>query len=159
MGVLAETCDRIAVMYAGRIVETGSVEAVFGDPQHPYTKRLLDSLPVIGGRRGIATPIPGAPPDPGEPPSGCRFHPRCPYVREAHRKTEPQLEPIAQSDDHAVACLLDTGTRKKLWRDLQAGAAPIEAREQEIAEPIPADIVADPELERAEAVERVEDAQ
>jgi peptide/nickel transport system ATP-binding protein len=65
LGVLAETCDRIAIMYAGRIVESGPVQTVFDDPQHPYTKRLLDSLPVIGGRRGLADPIPGGPPDPG----------------------------------------------------------------------------------------------
>ncbi|HKQ16930.1 MAG TPA: ABC transporter ATP-binding protein [Solirubrobacterales bacterium] len=82
LGVLAETCDRIAVMYAGRIVETGSVNAVFAAPQHPYTKLLLDSLPVIGGDRGVGVAIPGAPPDPGEPPPGCRFRPRCPYSAE-----------------------------------------------------------------------------
>ena len=82
LGVLAETCDRIAVMYAGRIVETGSVDAVFAAPQHPYTKLLLDSLPVIGGDRGVGVAIPGAPPDPGEPPPGCRFRPRCPYSAE-----------------------------------------------------------------------------
>ena len=78
LGVLAETCDRIAIMYAGRIVETGPVGAVFDDPQHPYTKRLLDSLPVIGGERGLAAPIPGGPPDPGDPPEGCRFRPALP---------------------------------------------------------------------------------
>jgi peptide/nickel transport system ATP-binding protein len=82
LGVLAETCDRIAVMYAGRIVETGSVDAVFAAPQHPYTKLLLDSLPVIGGDRGVGVAIPGAPPNPGEPPPGCRFRPRCPYSAE-----------------------------------------------------------------------------
>ena len=82
LGVLAETCDRIAVMYAGRIVETGSVESVFAAPQHPYTKLLLDSLPVIGGDRSVGVAIPGAPPNPGEPPPGCRFRPRCPYSAE-----------------------------------------------------------------------------
>ncbi len=82
MGVLAETCDRIAIMYAGRIVETGPVADVFESPQHPYTKRLLDTLPVIGGRRGLADPIPGAPPFPGERPEGCPFRPRCPYAGE-----------------------------------------------------------------------------
>ncbi|HEU4802111.1 MAG TPA: ABC transporter ATP-binding protein [Solirubrobacterales bacterium] len=82
LGVLAETCDRIAVMYAGRIVETGSVDEVFAAPQHPYTKLLLDSLPVIGGDRGVGIAIPGAPPDPGDPPPGCRFRPRCPYSAE-----------------------------------------------------------------------------
>jgi peptide/nickel transport system ATP-binding protein len=82
LGVLAETCDRIAVMYAGRIVETGPVRAVFDSPQHPYTKRLLDSLPVIGGARDLAAAIPGGPPDPGDLPQGCRFRPRCPYAAE-----------------------------------------------------------------------------
>jgi peptide/nickel transport system ATP-binding protein len=82
LGVLAETCDRIAVMYAGRIVETGPVREVFASPQHPYTKRLLESLPVIGGSRELAAPIPGGPPDPGELPQGCRFLPRCPYAAE-----------------------------------------------------------------------------
>jgi peptide/nickel transport system ATP-binding protein len=80
LGVLAETCDRIAVMYAGRIVEIGPVGSVFEDPQHPYTKRLLETRPMIGGERGLAVPIPGGPPDPGEPPEGCRFRPRCPYA-------------------------------------------------------------------------------
>ena len=83
LGVLAETCDRIAVMYAGRIVETGPVRVVFDSPQHPYTKRLLATLPVIGGVRGLAAPIPGGPPDPGDLPEGCRFRPRCPYAATA----------------------------------------------------------------------------
>ena len=82
LGVLAETCDRIAVMYAGRIIETGPVRSVFDAPQHPYTKRLLDSLPVIGGPRELAAPIAGGPPDPGDLPEGCRFRPRCPYAAE-----------------------------------------------------------------------------
>jgi peptide/nickel transport system ATP-binding protein len=82
LGVLAETCDRIAVMYAGRIVEAGPVELVFGSPQHPYTQRLIASLPVIGGERGVAEPIPGGPPAPGEDPGGCAFRPRCPFAAE-----------------------------------------------------------------------------
>jgi peptide/nickel transport system ATP-binding protein len=94
LAVLAETCDRIAVMYAGRIVESGSVASVFASPQHPYTKRLLDTLPVIGGERGLATPIPGGPPDPGDPPSGCRFRPRCPYAAEAC-EVDPPLSEVA----------------------------------------------------------------
>ena len=85
LGVLAETCDRIAVMYAGRIVETGPVRAVFAAPQHPYTKRLLDSLPVSErlARQLVHGPIPGGPPDPGEPPTGvasCRAAPTRPRV-------------------------------------------------------------------------------
>ena len=104
LGVLAETCDRIAVMYAGRIVEIGPVGAVFDDPQHPYTKRLLETLPVIGGDRGLADPIPGGPPDPGEPPAGCRFRPRCPYAAERCRsrtrrcaRSRPATPPRATS--------------------------------------------------------------
>jgi len=100
LSVLAETCDRIAVMYAGRIVETGPVDAVFGDPQHPYTKRLLDSLPVIGGARELATPIPGGPPDPAEAPSGCSFRPRCPYAAEACEET-PALREVVPGQSAA----------------------------------------------------------
>jgi peptide/nickel transport system ATP-binding protein len=101
LGVLAETCDRIAVMYAGRIVEIGPVGEVFARPQHPYTKRLLDSLPVIGGRRGLTEPIPGSPPDPGNPPPGCSFHPRCPYAAERCQSDPPLLE---VGPGHAAAC-------------------------------------------------------
>jgi peptide/nickel transport system ATP-binding protein len=92
LGVLAETCDRIAIMYAGRVVETGPVTSVFEAPQHPYTKRLLDSLPVIGGPRGVAAPIPGGPPHPGDMPEGCRFRPRCPYAAERCLSDPPLRE-------------------------------------------------------------------
>jgi peptide/nickel transport system ATP-binding protein len=102
LGVLAETCDRIAVMYAGRIVETGPVEAVFSDPQHPYTKRLLETVPSIGGSRGLADPIPGGPPDPGEMPSGCRFRPRCPYAEDRCEAEDPALREVGAA--HAAAC-------------------------------------------------------
>jgi peptide/nickel transport system ATP-binding protein len=101
LGVLAETCDRIAVMYAGRIVESGPVEAIFGSPQHPYTKRLLDTLPVIGGSRGLSVPIAGAPPDPGEEVEGCRFRPRCPYAAEECLR-DPPLREVAPAQ--ASAC-------------------------------------------------------
>jgi peptide/nickel transport system ATP-binding protein len=101
LGVLAETCDRIAIMYAGRIVETGPVRTVFDSPQHPYTKRLLDSLPVIGGERGLATPIPGGPPDPGAMPEGCRFRPRCPYAAERCFE-DPPLRDVTPGQ--AAAC-------------------------------------------------------
>jgi peptide/nickel transport system ATP-binding protein len=101
LGVLAETCDRIAIMYAGRIVEAGPVSSVFEAPQHPYTKRLLDSLPVIGRKRALGDPIPGGPPDPGELPEGCRFRPRCPYAAERCR-SDPALREA--SPGHASAC-------------------------------------------------------
>jgi peptide/nickel transport system ATP-binding protein len=94
LAVLAESCDRLAVMYAGRIVESGPAADVFGAPQHPYTKRLLDSLPQIGGRRGAADPIPGSPPDPADAPEGCTFRPRCPYAADVCL-TEPPLAAVA----------------------------------------------------------------
>jgi peptide/nickel transport system ATP-binding protein len=100
LGVLAETCDRIAVMYAGRIVENGPMRSVFDAPQHPYTKRLLDSLPVIGGSRKLATPIPGGPPDPGELPEGCRFRPRCPYAADRCLE-EPPLREVRGTQEAA----------------------------------------------------------
>ena len=94
LGVMAETCDRIAIMYAGRIVESGPTSEVIADPQHPYTKRLLETLPVIGGARGLAPPIPGVPPAPGDPPEGCAFRPRCPFSQELCFE-EPDLREIA----------------------------------------------------------------
>jgi peptide/nickel transport system ATP-binding protein len=101
LGVLAETCDRIAVMYAGRIVEMGPVSDVFANPQHPYTKRLLDTLPVIGGNRGLAEPIPGGPPDPDDMPEGCRFRPRCPYAADKCLQ-DPALRDVGAG--HSAAC-------------------------------------------------------
>ena len=91
MGVLAETCDRIAVMYAGRIVETGAVGAVFGEPQHPYTKRLLDSLPVIGGERGIARADPRLAAGPRQSPGRLQLQPALPVPGRAmrHRSAAP----------------------------------------------------------------------
>ncbi len=116
LGVLAETCDRIAVMYAGRIVETGPVHAVFDSPQHPYTKRLLATLPVIGGVRGLAAPIPGGPPDPGDLPEGCRFRPRCPYAAERCVE-DPSLREVGTR--HAAACHYAPWTE---WPEITAPA-------------------------------------
>jgi oligopeptide/dipeptide ABC transporter ATP-binding protein len=101
LAALAETCDRIAVMYAGRVVETGSVAAILEAPQHPYTKRLLDSLPVIGGPRRLAKPIPGGPPPLGEEPEGCMFRPRCPYAVERCVE-DPALREVLPA--HSAAC-------------------------------------------------------
>jgi peptide/nickel transport system ATP-binding protein len=115
LGVLAETCDRIAVMYAGRIVESGPVSSVFEAPQHPYTKRLLETLPVIGSRRGLAAPIPGGPPDPGELPEGCRFAPRCPYAAEECRAKDPVLREVVAG--HAAACHFSPWTE---WPEVEA---------------------------------------
>ena len=82
LAVIAQTCLRVAVMYAGQIVETGTVDAVFREPHHPYTLGLLRSVPDFDLVRGQLASIPGSPPDLVEPPAGCRFHPRCGFVRE-----------------------------------------------------------------------------
>src|SRR5581483_6221736 len=78
LGIVAEACDRVAVMYAGRIVEQGPVREIFAEPQHPYTQALLRSTISLTTRE--LNSIPGAPPDLVDPPAGCRFHPRCPHA-------------------------------------------------------------------------------
>jgi peptide/nickel transport system ATP-binding protein len=103
LSVLAETCDRVAVMYAGAIVESGTVDDVFERPQHPYTQRLLGAFPAIGGERTLAPAIPGAPPDPVALPAGCRFHPRCHRAQERCAHDAPALRAVGEA--HAAACL------------------------------------------------------
>ena len=117
LGVVAEVADDIAVMYAGRIVEQAPRDALFAAPGHPYTWGLLRSTPCLDSPRDEElAPIPGRPPSLITPPSGCSFHPRCPYVREAHTRVDPTLEPVPGARDHAVACLLASDTRKALWK-------------------------------------------
>jgi len=129
LGVVAEMADEIAVMYAGKIVEQGGADTIFNAPEHPYTWGLLSSIPRMDTPRGEElVPIAGRPPSLINLPSGCSFHPRCPYVRDAHRRVEPALEPVAGDSDHKVACLLHSGTRRKLWDELQAGIRPEDAR-------------------------------
>ena len=77
LSVIAETCDRVAIMYAGQIVEQGTVREVLETPKHPYSERLLSGFAHVGGSRDLGQPIPGSPPHPGEPFPGCRFAPRC----------------------------------------------------------------------------------
>jgi peptide/nickel transport system ATP-binding protein len=129
LGVVAEVTDRIAVMYAGRIVETAETAAIFGAPEHPYTWGLLQSIPRLDRPRDEELiPIPGRPPSLIAPPSGCSFHPRCPYVREQHKRVEPTLDPVSDQPGHKVACLLPSETRKQIWRELRAGREPEVAR-------------------------------
>jgi peptide/nickel transport system ATP-binding protein len=138
LGVVAEMADEIAVMYAGRVVEQGAADTIFAAPEHPYTWGLLSSIPRLDTPRGEElVPIGGRPPSLINLPSGCSFHPRCPYVREAHTRVDPVLDPIDGNTDHKVACLLDSGTRKRLWRELQSGVAPDAARADVIEEPTP----------------------
>jgi peptide/nickel transport system ATP-binding protein len=129
LGVVAETADEIAVMYAGRIVEQGSTDTLFDAPEHPYTWGLLESIPKLTGpREEELIPIPGRPPSLIQKPTGCSFHPRCPYVREAHKRTEPGLEPVPADPGHRVACLLHSNTRRELWAKLREGEEPERAR-------------------------------
>jgi len=128
LGVVAEMADDIAVMYAGRIVETSSAARLFATPEHPYTWGLLKSIPRLDGpREQDLVPIPGTPPSLINPPSGCHFHPRCPYAQPEHSRIDPALEPVPDEDQHHVACLLDSSTRKGLWEQLQAGNTPEQA--------------------------------
>ncbi|MEK7270708.1 MAG: ABC transporter ATP-binding protein [Planctomycetota bacterium] len=102
LGIVAEVADRVAVMYAGRIVETADVRALFASPRHPYTVGLFDSLPRVGEIRARLRAIPGQVPDPAAFPEGCRFHPRCPLAIDRCRSEVPLLREI--SPGHASAC-------------------------------------------------------
>ena len=118
LGVVADMADQIAVMYAGQIVETAAAERILGAPEHPYTWGLLQSIPTLDGpREELLAPIPGSPPSPLAPPTGCRFHPRCPYAQPDHARFEPPLEPTAEQPEHLVACLLEPAVRRRLWRE------------------------------------------
>jgi peptide/nickel transport system ATP-binding protein len=129
LGVIAETVDDVAVMYAGRIVEHAPTTTIFSAPEHPYTWGLLRSIPRLDIPRDVElTPIPGRPPSLINPPSGCSFHPRCPYVQPSHMEIDPPLEPIQGQPDHQVACLLDHETRVRLWEQLRAGKDPEAAK-------------------------------
>jgi len=116
LGIVAETCDDVAVMYAGRVVEYGSLREVFKNTKHPYTEGLFNSLPGATSS-GRLKPIPGLMPDPANLPSGCAFSPRCPYATEKCRTDVPQPKYI--NEGHMVECLrydeedfrLERGTR------------------------------------------------
>ena len=103
LGVVAQTCDRMAVMYAGRIVECGDTRQVFRRPAHPYTRALLNALPAHTGRGTRLRPLGGEPPDLSAPPPGCRFHTRCGFVTAVCRNGQPSLQPIERG--HDTACL------------------------------------------------------
>jgi oligopeptide/dipeptide ABC transporter ATP-binding protein len=108
LGVVAEMCDEVAIMYAGRIVEQSSVEEIFNHPKHPYTKMLLEAVPKPGRKRLI--PIPGSVPNLLNTPPGCAFHPRCPYVMDVCSKERPLLKKVGEVG--TVACYLHSDEEK-----------------------------------------------
>ena len=103
LGVVAEVADHVMVMYAGQVVESGSVKTLFDDPQHPYTIGLMGSMPSIGPREGRLATINGRVPTPAEMPTGCRFAGRCPFVIAACREARPPL--LEVSSGHFAACI------------------------------------------------------
>jgi len=120
LGVIADICDRVMVMYAGSAVETAPVEDLYYDPKHPYTAGLMGSIPRIGDGRERLQTIPGTMPDLIELPPGCDFHPRCPYAEDACVRNEPPLVDTetggafdpADHDQHVASCLEYTGELK-----------------------------------------------
>ncbi|MGM0591673.1 MAG: ABC transporter ATP-binding protein [Halobacteriota archaeon] len=117
LSVVAETCQRVMVMYGGRVVERAPVEELYYEPKHPYTVGLMASIPRIGDQRDRLEAIPGSMPDLVQVPPGCRFHPRCPYAEAVCTRTDPPLVDTASGDTvdetalaaHAAACLEYTG--------------------------------------------------
>lgn len=107
MGIVAEMTDRVAVMYAGRMAEIGPTMQIFEDPKHPYTKALLESIPNIRAEDKVLNTIPGSPPDLTDPPTGCPFHPRCPFAFDRCRNEIP--EPVVTGPESAAACFLLEG--------------------------------------------------
>ena len=103
MGVIAETADRVAVMYAGRLVEIGEARKVIQKAKHPYTLGLMGSIPTIGDTEGELRQIQGSMPRLAEIPEGCAFNPRCPNVKENCRMIRPELQLV---DESSVACWL-----------------------------------------------------
>ena len=110
LGVVAETCDKVAIMYAGEIVEYGTLEHIFNHVQHPYTKGLFDSLPSLDRDVHRLHPIDGLMPDPSNLPEGCKFHPRCPWATPECSQREPALSEIEPG--HLVRCLLAEGKER-----------------------------------------------
>ncbi len=121
LGAVSQVCERVCVMYAGRIVEEGSVEQLFSEPRHPYTRGLFDAIPRLDGGRERLIPIPGTVPNPKHLPEGCSFSPRCPRAVEACRSEQPPL------------VSLDGGRKLACVRPVPVAAA-VETRSSRIAE-------------------------
>jgi len=113
LSVVAETCSRVGVMYAGDIVEVGTVDQIINNPQHPYTKGLIKAIPSDRSKELLE--IRGSVPDLVNPPSGCRFHPRCDYAKPVCKKEKPQVLQVEKG--HTVACFLYEKEYKKLKKE------------------------------------------
>ncbi len=107
LGVVAQVCDKVAIMYAGEIIEYGTLEDIFENTKHPYTIGLFGSIPSLDEEKNRLIPIEGLMPDPTNLPSGCKFHPRCPHAQEICSKREPQVTYI--DGIHRVKCLIAEG--------------------------------------------------
>ena len=103
LGIVAESCDQVAIMYAGEIVEYGSLEDIFDHTAHPYTKGLFNSIPSLDKDTERLQPIQGLMPDPANLPEGCKFHPRCPYAVEACAQQHPGMTELTPG--HLCRCL------------------------------------------------------
>jgi peptide/nickel transport system ATP-binding protein len=121
LGVIAEIADEVVVMYAARVAEKGSVDHIFKRPHHPYTWGLLGSLPRLDADTDRLVQIQGQPPSLLNPPRGCRFNPRCPYVMNVCKQEEPRLLPVSDEADHLQACHLDEQTKDREAAKLLAG--------------------------------------
>jgi peptide/nickel transport system ATP-binding protein len=118
LGVVADVAQSVMVMYAGRAVEIGSRDQVFGSPQHPYTWGLLESIPQVDQKGTRLLPIEGAPPSLINRPAGCAFHPRCPHRFASCDKEVPELK--ERGGGHPDACLLSADDKKRIWAEREA---------------------------------------
>jgi oligopeptide/dipeptide ABC transporter ATP-binding protein len=129
LGVIADMADEVIVMYAGAVMERGDRRTIFYQPHHPYTEGLLESLPAYGDDRERLIPIAGQPPSLINLPSGCPFHPRCPYVFDRCKAETPDLGPVGGDVTHLSACWLphDLSARNARRKDVIGHALPTPA--------------------------------
>ncbi len=111
LGVVAETCDKVAIIYAGEVVEAGTVPEVYLNPRHPYTRGLFDSIPKLDEASTRLIPIEGMTPNMAEPPTGCFFHPRCKYCQEKCKTQSPQMVQM-EGGTHRFKCFYPLGSEK-----------------------------------------------
>jgi len=125
LGVIAEVADDVIVMYAGRVMEASTRDTIFYDNHHPYTEGLLRSLPGYGGDRARLQPIPGQPPSLINPPRGCPFNPRCPYVMERCKLETPSLDIVFGDSQHSSACWLSHTREERVAIRAQVVGEPV----------------------------------